>query len=274
MKLATLFTLACLGTAALAQQATPPPKNELLKGFGGTALDKTPRANTSPPAAAGGNASGSSLDQRPAGAKYAPPAAAPSNLSSLAFQGLNFEAKMVTSGGKAKIDRAGGGTSVAKTVSRESSPVIELQVRNVSKSAGDAHFDWFFVAKGVSGGSPFVWDKGERDVSLPPAGAQVETIESSPIIRTTTTKTREEMVTTPGVVRTSPYGPTGSTQPTRVATAVTSQERSGAQPYGWIVRMSVDGKVVKVQASSNSLELVGRDSAQLEKLLQKKPPVH
>ena len=276
MKLPSILMITCLGTLALAQQATPPPKKDTFKGFGGTALDQPPRGKTSAPVASGGSAIGSSLDQRPPGARYAQPVPSQANLSPLAFQGLNFEAKTVANWGGQTIDRSAGATgssSVTKKVTRESRPVIELQVRNVSRRPGLAHMDWFFVAQSVSGGGLFVWDKGERDVSLDAGAERAETIESSGLDQATKTETHGERVTVPGSSGRSPAGYSYSRGPTTVITPVTSQERSGARPNGWIVRMFVEGKLVKVQASSNPLEVIGRDSAQLENLLSRKPAI-
>ena len=247
-----LFVCASLFGAGITRAEPPSRKQSPLNGFGNTSLDRP------------GSSGGSSLDQRPGGLTPPPSAAFQPNLTSTSFQGLNFEARTVSSGGRSTVEFAGDGKRqnvVSKSVARESQPVLEVTVRNVSRSAGKAHFDWFFAAKAVSGGEPFVWDKGERDVDLAGGTQRIETIESKALVREMKTETHNEYVNRPVPGRTT----------TRVLTPVTSQTKTGAQPYGWIVRMFVDGTLAKVRASSSVLETVGRNPEQMAILLKRAP---
>jgi hypothetical protein len=57
---------------------------------------------------------------------------------------------------------------------------------------------------------------------------------------------------------------------TPIARSATTQTKSGTRPYGWIVRMFVDGQFARVQASTGTLEQLGRNSDQLNGLVRKK----
>jgi hypothetical protein len=48
--------------------------------------------------------------------------------------------------------------------------------------------------------------------------------------------------------------------------------KTGARPVGWIVRQMVDGKLVRVQASSSEYERAGSDPAALKALQDNAPP--
>jgi hypothetical protein len=136
-----------------------------------------------------------------------------------------------------------------------------VKVHNLAPQPASAHFDWFFVASGLNGRGRYVWDQGERDVSLLAGGDQTETIESRPVEQHTINETHLQTTIT-----TMSDGSTYTTQH-----PVSSQQRTGSRPDGWIVRMFVGGVLVKVQASTAVFEQVARDQAQLDYLLKAKP---
>lgn len=304
MSFPPLLALFCLSSSLLAQQATPAPKNAPFGGFGGTALDRRPTTKTGsmtpsvpktsgssldlrpqptrlPPTSesAPNDIGTSSLDQRPTGARVASSAPSASTLPPLATaRGLSFEAKNQSSGGGTDVQRIGAtgpaGPTVAsppgitKTTVIDRHPILKLSVRNVRHEADRAQFDWFFVAKAIGCGSLFIWDQGERELAVAAGQERTDTLESRPLLDSTTVETHGELV------KENSYGQTsvGSTYVSGTGYAVqakTSSSRAGAEPNGWIVRMFVDGKLAKVQASSNQLEILGRDPAQLAALLER-----
>ena len=228
------LVLCVLTASASAQPATPVPKKKAPPPFG------------------------SALDRNPTGPKATPPPATPpaaTSLPSTAARGLSFEARQIASGGSpdgSNTARTSDG-QIAKTRVRNSQTTLEIQVRNLARETDTAHFDWFFVAKSVITENTYVWDKGERDVPVPAASQKKETVES------------EELAAT--VTRTTSGSSSSSS-----SKGYTSEKKSGSRPYGWIVRMSVGGQVVKVQASNSELDKIARDPAQLTQLLKQTPP--
>ena len=193
-------------------------------------------------------------------------AAASRNLSSPGSTGLTFEARTVANGGGIAVATPGisrGYAAPVRTETRASHPVLEVKIRNLAPQPASAHFDWFFIASGLNGQSRYVWDRGQRDVSLLPGGDQTETIESTPVEQKTVTETHLQTVTT-----TMSNGSTTTGQQ-----AVSSQRRVGSRPDGWIVRMFVGDVLVKVQASTTVFEQVARDPVELDRLLKMKPPL-
>jgi len=248
MKFVQLFALFALAAPCFGQNATPVPTKKPFQGFGNTLLDKRPnnvRVATPAPFV-------SSLPPRGSTSS--------GNLSSPGAIGLTFEAKTVANGGGVTSATAAGSVAPVRTETRASHPVIEVDVHNFSNQPANAHLDWFFVASGSNVGR-YVWDQGDRDVAVLPAGAQTETLESRPVEQQTINETHiQTTVTTMN---------NGTTQITR--NPISTQRRTGSQPVGWIVRMFVGGVLVKVQGSSAIFEQIGRDQAQLNALLKVKP---
>lgn len=269
MKLPPFLLVLCFGVSALAQQPAPTPKKDPFATFGKTSLDR-PQPGKAAPNPAGTGGSGSSLNQRPTSERIARPNETQSSLPVNTFSGLNFEAKTVTSGGRSTVDRNSSAFSAKETKTQESQPTIELNVRNVSHQPNAAQFEWYFVAKAVSGGTPYVWDEGRREVQVPASGAQVETLESKPLTRETVRESHQEIEKRTTITQHG-FGGTGMTSTTTryVPTVNSRQEQTGSQPFGWIVRMFVGETLVKVQASSSQLEVVGRDETQLKALLRR-----
>jgi hypothetical protein len=270
-KLAGFFFLMGMCLTAFGQSATPAPKKKPFEGFGNTALDRRP-ASASSARTAPGASGGTSLDQRPAGMKYAPPAPATSNMPpggilppGAPSTGLNFEAKTIVNGGGVSTEKTANVNSakaVATTI-RTLHPVLQINVRNVGHRPETARLEWFFVAKGLNGGDMFVWDQGEREVPMAAGTSRDEVVESKDLEQQLTTQTRSQSERVPGF---------GNRLATTVERAVTSQSRTGARTYGWIVRMFVEEQLVKVQASSKPLEMVARNSGEFEALLKRQPP--
>ncbi len=134
----------------------------------------------------------------------------------------------------------------------ESKSRVEVVVRNLSTVPAQARFDWFFVAREIPSRREFVWDQGQRDVSMTPGSEQKETLESKPLAETTRRKT--EYTTQQN-----------SLNPQQVQQQ-SSTEQSGGRPSGWIVRMWDGDHLLQVQASSSDLEAIGHDPVRLGKL--------
>lgn len=261
-----------LATTSFAQQPSPSPKKNPFEEFGHTALDQHVSTTTPSPAVGVG---GGAIGRRSASSPPPPISSLPATAA--VTHGLNFEAKTRASGGgNTATDRSAFGNASQATISsneaRESSPVLEVRIRNLSNQSENAHFDWFFVARALEAhGGLFVWDRGERDVVAIPGTEKVETMESKPLQQETTTQTHGRTYQTQNLITRDPDGYQHSTGGSSFTTFTTRRERSGAQPVGWIVRMFVGGKLAKVQGSSSELEALGRDPARLEEFAHPAP---
>ena len=245
MKRIALLLLGILATPVLAaSSATPAPKKK-PPGPLGSALDRPGSASTPKPA------------PKPAAPPPATPPPAPNLAGAAAARGLSFEARTLSHGG-GQGGSFGSGDSegkISKTRLRKSQTTLEIVVRNLAREPDTAHFDWFFVGKGVTTEDTFVWDQGVRDVTIPAASQKTETVESEEIVSAETRTT------------------SGSSSSSSSSPPTTSEKKSGARSYGWIIRMFVGGHLVKVQASNTRLEQIGRDPGQLTQLLKQKPPL-
>jgi hypothetical protein len=286
-RLGALFWLAFLMAPLLAQQpTTPSPKKDPFEGFGHTGLDQPPigqsarRGYTLPAsnqqtphvAATPSRSSpaptpaGTLLDRRPPGARFVTPPPSVSTTAPLASaHGLSFQVKTVASGGETTVKRSAAKEAAPTTVVQEKQsrhPVLEMRVTNLAEYPDTAHFDWFFIARTVYGRRLVIWDQGERDIPVQPHQTTSERMESKDLLAERTRETRFDSTR-------YDYSDGSSNV---VTTPVTSQELSGAHPEGWIVRMFVDGKLAKVQASSPPLEAVGGNPAQLDAMILRPPP--
>jgi len=170
--------------------------------------------------------------------------------------GLTFEAKLVSSGGATKTEKGGIANSSGQTFesmqTHESKSRVEVIVRNLSTVPAQPRVDWFFVAREIPSRREYVWDQGQKDVSLAPGSEEKEMLESKPLAQTTRRKTEfSRPQNFPGSQQIQPQS---------------STEQSGGRPSGWIVRMWDGEQLLRVQASSSDLETVGRDPALLSKL--------
>jgi len=248
MKLSPIIIFFAFVAPCFAQDSTPAPKKNPFAGFGNTSLDKrpnNPRIATPAPFV-------SSLPPRGS--------TSTGNLPSPGSIGLTFDAKTVANGGGITgATTVPGPIAPVKTETRASHPVLEVNVHNFSNEPANAHLDWFFLANAYNVGR-YVWDQGDRDVSVLAGGAQTETLESRPVEQHTINETHIETTVTRMTDGT-----------TRISQKpVSTQRHAGSQPVGWIVRMFVGGALVKVQASTAAFEQIGRDQAQLNALLKVK----
>jgi hypothetical protein len=170
--------------------------------------------------------------------------------------GLTFEARLVSSGGATKTEKGelanANMQKFESTQTHESKSRVELAVRNLSAVQAQARFDWFFVAREIPSRREFVWDQGQRDMTVAAGGQQTETLESKPLMQTTSRKTE--------------YTKQQNTLGPQQMQQQSSTEQSGGRPSGWIVRMWDGDHLLQVQASSSDLEAVGRDPVRLGKL--------
>lgn len=237
MKLRSFLILCSLTAAPLARSASP----GLSTGTIATPQNKV---------------SGSGAVTSAAGTLTSLPGAA-------AQRGLSFDAHSTASGGAVEGGRNPGSTnahnngvgSFSTTRTRKSRSALEIQVRNVASKPDSARLEWFFVAKDEGSDNFYVWDNGQREVSVPAVGYAKELVSSTDL--------------TSSVTRTVTRTNSGTTANPMIRTTTTEQ-KSGARPNGWIVRMFVDGQLARVQASSGMLEQLGRDSARLNGLVRKK----
>lgn len=105
--------------------------------------------------------------------------------------------------------------------------------------------EWFFVARDVQSKKSYVWDQGQKILSLPAGAEQTEVVESTELVRTSAKSSRTDLLK-------DPYGQV-------VGASIThSSSETGARPYGWIVRMWNGDRLVQVRTSSNDLQALGR----------------
>lgn len=182
------------------------------------------------------------------------------------MRGLSFDAHSTASGGSSEGGRnpapiqAGnnnnGNATASSTRTRRSHSALEIRLRNVASQADSARIEWYFVAKDEgSSSSIYVWDSGEREVSVPAVGQARELVKSTDLVSSVTRTVTQTNVGTP--------------QNPQIRSTSTDQ-KTGARPNGWIVRMFVDGQLARVQASSSTLEQLGRNTDQLKSFVRKK----
>ena len=239
--IALIFSVAC---SELFAQSSAPPKSAKPTLPLGSALDRPVAAKPA----------GSSLDRTPAAKLPESLPRKPSSLGSFSdAKGMSFEAKSISNGTSEQPETVGTNISgqATKTRIRNSRNTLEILVRNLGRAEETAHLEWYFLAKDVGSGNTYVWHQDWHDFTLLPSAQSKELAES------------ENLVTT--AVRTLSYHSTGSTYSQEVVT--------GGRSVGWIVRMLVGDKLVKVRASNPALEQTGSDPAQMAALLKQKPPV-
>lgn len=170
-----------------------------------------------------------------------------------ATSSISFDVRSVATGGGQSTGtpqptgRSAYSTGVSRV--RERQTVLELRARNLSNQPATVNFEWIFLAKNVSGrGSAYVWDRGQKQISLEGGADTKETLESSEIVQVSTVNSQRRLVSYSD-------GSSGYEM-------ISSQSKSGSRPVGWAVRMMADGKVVRVQASSSEYERFAFDSRQ------------
>jgi hypothetical protein len=221
------------------------------------AFAQTPSATPKPPFPG----FGTSLDQRPPSYRNRS-AQTPPSISRIpqATSSLNFEVRSVgTGGGADTVDQKSplGRALATKVKVRKSQTVLELRVRNLSAQPATAQFDWFFLAQGSAGarrGGSYVWDQGKVSIPVAPAAEIQQNLESKELLETTSSASVRQY------------------DDKKYIGMMTETSVSGARPIGWIVRMFVDGKLIRVRASSSELETTAHDANAMAALLARRPP--
>ncbi len=249
MKLVTSLLLGISATLALAAApATPAPPKKPLPPLG-IAMNRPGEKSTPKPQI-------KSVLQ-PAAKPPATPPLAPNLAAAAASRGLSFEVRTIAhgggQGGKSVIGDSQGRVSEVRL--RGSQTTIEVLVRNLAREPATARCECLFVGKGVEPENLFVWDRVERQVTVPGGDHKRETVQSEEIF-SAETRTRYDRSSSSGDSHSAP-----------------TTKESGARPHGWIVRAFVGEQLVKVQASNSALERIGNDPAQFASLLKQQPPL-
>ena len=130
-----------------------------------------------------------------------------------------------------------GSYNKTKVATRE----LNITVRNMAALPGQFTIEWFFVGKPATGTRRFLYDKGERNVTLAPNAFDKVSVESKEL--------------TSNTIRDTFY--TGYSY------------KSGDKPDGWIVRAKVGDEIVRVKTSSPQLEQLHSNKDEFDKLVGK-----
>lgn len=117
--------------------------------------------------------------------------------------------------------------SYSKSVTRARG--LEISLRNPAKVPGEYVVDWYFFATSVRGGKRFLFDRDSKAITLPPGGIQKATVISDTLKSHTTRYAYDYYY-------------------------YNSSYKSGTKPEGWIVTVSVGGKVIRVKTSGAQLD--------------------
>ncbi len=128
-----------------------------------------------------------------------------------------------------------GSYSKTKVATRE----LNITVRNMSALPGQFTVEWFFVGKPSSGTRRFLYDKGQRNVTLAPSAFEKISVESKEL---TSNSVRDYYY----------YG---------------YSYKSGDKPDGWIIRAKVGDEVVRVKTSSPQLDQLESNKAEFERFV-------
>jgi hypothetical protein len=131
-----------------------------------------------------------------------------------------------------------GSYSKTKVASRE----LAITIRNMSALPGQFSIEWYFVGKPANGTRRFLYDKGEKQVTLTPSSFEKFSVESKDL--------------TSKAVRDSYY-------------YYGYNYKSGDRPDGWIIRAKVGDDVVRVKASSPQLEQLEKNKEEFAKFVEK-----
>jgi len=120
-----------------------------------------------------------------------------------------------------------------------SSMVLDAELRSLSKDPVTIKLEWYFIAKVMASGKQWVCDKGSKDIELvPPASTVKEHIESR---------------TLQGVHANSGW--------------LGYREQEGSKIDGYIVLARWQGKILKVETSTKSLEDLAMSPDKLQKMM-------
>ena len=128
-----------------------------------------------------------------------------------------------------------GAYSKTKSTTRE----LDITVRNMSALPGEFEIEWYFIGKPTSGNRRFLYDKGNRTVTLAPGAFEQFAVESKEL---TSNRVRDYYW----------YG---------------YSYQSGDKADGWIIRAKVGGEVVRVKTSSAQLEQLEKNPDEFTRLI-------
>ena len=134
-----------------------------------------------------------------------------------------------------------GSYSKTKTSSRD----LTITVRNMSSSPGQFSIEWYFVGKPVNGTSRFLYDKGERQVTLAPSAFDKFVVESKEL------SSRN--------VRDNGY----------YYYYYGYSYKSGDRPDGWIIRAKVGDQVIRTKTSNAQLEQLVKNEEAFARFVEK-----
>jgi hypothetical protein len=130
-----------------------------------------------------------------------------------------------------------GNYSQTKTSSKE----LTITVRNMSALPGEFNIEWYFFGKPANGTGRFLYDKGSKTVKIAPGAFETFPVESKELSNRT--------------VRDYYYYGYNYT--------------SGDKAEGWLIRAKVGEEVVRLKASSPTLEQLASDEAGFTRLVNK-----
>ena len=128
---------------------------------------------------------------------------------------------------------------------RESDQAVDLdvEIRNLSRTPDTAKLEWFFYSRSLTGGEAHIFDSGTQDVPIDGTASSKVELQSKDV----TSKVEKKLYITDGVDRAG-----NSIAPQ------SSVKKTGEKIVGWAVRISDQGKVLEVRASSPTYETMGR----------------
>jgi hypothetical protein len=133
------------------------------------------------------------------------------------------------------------------TQTRDHTTTLEVTIRSFDKAADQVLIEWYFFGKPIANprANDSVFDSGNKTVTVQAAGVETFDIASKVAQTAKVTKTAVQMVNS--------YNPnTGGT--TQVPSYSASESQTGTKLVGWVVRMTVDGKVLDVRGSDSKYE--------------------
>ena len=129
-------------------------------------------------------------------------------------------------------------SEIRRTKKSKSLVKLAIEVRNAGSSPATVELQWYFVADSVDGGNQWVFDKGSKTLDLPSCGVIAKTTVES---RTLTL----DSLSVDGAKKTE----------------------TGSKANGYIVLVKAADRILRVAASSKSLEEAGRSPQELQKLM-------
>lgn len=130
--------------------------------------------------------------------------------------------------------------TATSTQTRNHTTTLRVNMRSLDKTPDEVTVEWYFFGKTVQNhrsGKEFVFDSGTKTVSIAPTGGATFDVTSkvAQTKRTTTT--------------TANNNNNNNTAGNRNISYNTTENQSGTEISGWVVRMVVDGKVLDAKGS-------------------------